>query len=984
VFESFLAVPLHFTVEFLGFLVAAGAALLAASRPALVPGPRSNRLSVAMGFGAISIGQVLHGGSFDLGSGSGAADGADLVVGMRALGLALIFIGVVGTVRPAGAAAFLGLDVEKPLLLAPAGVAVLVALAAYSTSKRAEMRGYRRLAAAMLLLALSDVATSAVPDALFGTDSVEGMAYVAHGLKALGFLLVAAWFWSAIVTSIRIRFVASFGALLISVILTLSTALTGVISNNVEGEELERVQSQAVGAVDSIESLISGDLSDRARSITGFVDVAPRLRSGNDPSGLAEIISERNVFNADFVIADPQSGNAGFFGEGPEVARRGEDGGRTEFVQTKLTDQQRLALIGSPVYLAVVRGRTSSSAGTVRLTASNGRTFVAAIASQGLRLDSKPVGSITLGRWIDDREMQGLASQVSADVSLIDNDAVIASSFLGPIKRDISIPEEQRAEVFVAGSSSAQATFDGRSFFNGYAAIEENGRPVATLVISSRATVVASTRSQVNRLLFLAAMLVGAVALVLAWFSGRRITRPIQELTATATRVREGDLSAQAPVAGLDEVGELGATFNEMTASLLKMTTDLRVAAREEHSLRSRIETIIQSMADGLVAVDANGNILAFNREAEHLTGVPASEAVGSPITSILSARDGQGAPVPLPIHQLTEGSLGGVFLDSRDGDSVPVAITSAVLRSEDEEISGAVAVLRDMTREREVERMKTEFLSNISHELRTPLTPIKGYAEILQRKDVPPEKMKQFVRGILDSTGRLERIVELLVDFAAMEAGRMSPRSARIDAETMLEELAEKWRSRTTQHEFVTNVPSGMAPVMGDERLIRRSLDELLDNAVKFSPHGGRITLEAAVVDDGRDSAGTVELTIGDEGIGILPEDLPRVFSDFQQLDGSETRSYGGLGLGLAYARRIAQAHDGDIRVESEPDVGARFTIELPAGTPEPPAPEGNEGSEEAQPRAVTDGGEPGEQANHHPAEEPSTEVEPAPGTTR
>jgi signal transduction histidine kinase len=162
-----------------------------------------------------------------------------------------------------------------------------------------------------------------------------------------------------------------------------------------------------------------------------------------------------------------------------------------------------------------------------------------------------------------------------------------------------------------------------------------------------------------------------------------------------------------------------------------------------------------------------------------------------------------------------------------------------------------------------------------------------------------------------------------------------MSPKSAQVDAGEMLEQLAEKWRKRSSQHEFVTEIPADLPPVIGDERLLRRSLDELLDNAVKFSPHGGRVVLEAAVVGDGRDSAGTVELTIVDEGIGILPEDLPRVFSDFQQLDGSETRSYGGLGLGLAYARRIAQVHDGEIRVESEPDHGARFTIELPAGSP-------------------------------------------------
>jgi two-component system sensor histidine kinase VicK len=431
--------------------------------------------------------------------------------------------------------------------------------------------------------------------------------------------------------------------------------------------------------------------------------------------------------------------------------------------------------------------------------------------------------------------------------------------------------------------------------------------------------------------LFIVAMSAGAIALGLAWFSGRRITQPIQALTAVAGEVREGNLEAIAPVSGDDEVGQLGETFNEMTASLFRMTNDLRGAARQEHELRSRIETIMQSMADGLVAVDASRKILAFNREAENLTGVAAGQAMGRSVDDVLRMKDAQGQTVQLPIQDLAAGTVDGIFLEPEGERPIPVTVVSAPLTDEQGGAVGGVLVMRDMTREREVERMKTEFLSNISHELRTPLTPIKGYAEILGRKDVPPHKAEKFVQGILESTARLERIVELLVDFSAMEAGRLEPHSKSIDLTAMGNSLAKEWAARTDRHEVVADIVSEPQMVVGDERLLRRSIEEVLDNAVKFSPYGGTVTLEVKPA-AGNGRGDLVEVSVTDEGIGIPPEDLSRIFWDFQQLDGSETRAYGGLGLGLAFVQRIVEAHDGSVRVESRPTEGTRLTIAIPA----------------------------------------------------
>ena len=165
------------------------------------------------------------------------------------------------------------------------------------------------------------------------------------------------------------------------------------------------------------------------------------------------------------------------------------------------------------------------------------------------------------------------------------------------------------------------------------------------------------------------------------------------------------------------------------------------------------------------------------------------------------------------------------------------------------------------------------------------------------------------------------------------MEAGRLEPRSKTIDLSTMVEELAVEWSKRSDRHSVVTDISKQVPEVLGDERLLRRSLEEVLDNAVKFSPYGGTITLAVAGPSgNGHGPGDRVRVSVSDEGIGIPPEDISRIFSDFHQLDGSETRTFGGLGLGLAFVQRIVEAHDGEVTVESEPDRGTRFTISIPA----------------------------------------------------
>ena len=930
-FDSSLTTPLHFTVEFFGFLVMGGAALLSFARPTLISGAAFNRIAASVGFGALSVSQVLHGGAFI------ERDGDQFLLGLQAFGLASILVAVSGAMR-SGAVVGASFSIREQVALVPAGAALLLALVAMISSSREE-KGPRGLGLGAFLLALAFLFTTVVPAARFGVGEVEPYAVAAHAAKLLAYVAIGAWLWSGVRSSIRTRFVAAFAALLVVVVLALSTALTGVISNNVENQELRRIGTQLESAIHNIEAETKQDLLSEVRQVAELNDVQRGLAGGGDLRTIAVgVAGAEDLFDEiDFIMfLDERKSIVDAAGHGPKEGRKKNP--------SRLENPDVVRLAGTLVVDEALERGVSATLSRVGEMA----PILAAASVEHPTVANRKVGVVLVAHFVDARTVDETSANFEpAAATLVVGNDVVASGLRRRPPVDELIAEDVQAQLLAGETVTVEQAIERKSYFSAIALLKnERRRPIrgVAMVLSSPGGIVTETRESVVRTLFLIALSAGLIALLLAWLSGRRITRPIQMLTRTAQKVREGDLSARTKVAGDDEVGQLGETFNEMTASLFRMTDDLREAAREEHRLRARIETIIQSMADALVAVDSDRKVLAFNREAEKVTGIEAKNAVGQPIDEVLDARDTQGESVTLPIQRLSEGSVGGVFLFRRGRDPVPIAVTSAVLRGQDGEPAGGVAVIRDMTREHELDRMKSEFLANISHELRTPLTPIKGYAEILERKDVPPEKSRQFATGILESTDRLERIVALLLDFSAMEAGKLSPRAAPVDIGMMLEEMARDWTKRAPRHEVVTEVATRLPKVLGDERLLRRSLEELVDNAVKFSPEGGTIRLQARRATGNGQHRKAVEVTVEDQGIGISPEDLPKIFYDFHQLDGSETRSYGGLGLGLAFVQRIVEAHDGSVSVESKPEKGTRLTITIPAARGGKPGPWGGE----------------------------------------
>jgi two-component system sensor histidine kinase VicK len=442
---------------------------------------------------------------------------------------------------------------------------------------------------------------------------------------------------------------------------------------------------------------------------------------------------------------------------------------------------------------------------------------------------------------------------------------------------------------------------------------DSTGGTVALLATTREPGQALQTERDALRLLIATALAALVGVGVVAIFLGRRTIEPVRELTEAAKRIAAGDLETTVMARTQDEVGTLARTFGAMTTSLLTLTSDLRDSA-------SRLETVLASMTDGLLATDGNGAVTSVNRAALAMLGVDEADVLGERLDLVADVRDVAGT-------QLV--ALDALVLDEPanvhrpDGSKVPVRVVLTPLTDSD----GVVLVLRDTTREREVERMKTEFLSNVSHELRTPLTPIRGYAEILVSKNgLTPEQVKTFSTTIRDESLKMNRVVDLLVDVASVEAGRVHVAPRAVAVKELLDARIAAWQARAPQRTFKRRVAGGLPKVMVDPSWVAKALDELIDNAVKHTS-SGPITLTAAPTVDGS----RVRVTVKDAGPGISEADQARLFTSFEQVDGSATRKVGGLGLGLSFVRRLADDAGFPLNVASVEGKGSEFSLDLP-----------------------------------------------------
>jgi PAS domain S-box-containing protein len=410
----------------------------------------------------------------------------------------------------------------------------------------------------------------------------------------------------------------------------------------------------------------------------------------------------------------------------------------------------------------------------------------------------------------------------------------------------------------------------------------------------------------------------------------RSALSPLKRLAHQAEEIGAGHLDQEIQVDRTDEIGVLSHAFNEMARRLREAW---RAEEERLHRAERMSDAALESLYDPVIVTDAAGRVAHLNRAAEGLFG-PENQATGLPVEQVVEDRR---------IAEAVERAIRHEHVSAPEDEAglVPIQVESAqrtyrlrVTPMHDEHVVlGAAVVLEDVTHQRELDRLKTEFIGVASHELRTPVTSLLLSAQLLQEGAAGPltPAQEEIVRAQREDLERLERLMRDLLDLTRLEAGVTPPRleivsPARLVA-SALESVAAQAESKGVS--LSPELPDRIPTVRADRSLTLRALVNLLNNAIRHTPIGGRVVLRASMED------GTLAFSVIDSGSGIPAEYLPLIFERFVQVPGA-TRD--GAGLGLCIARTIAMAHGGAIRAESEVGKGSTFTMTLPAAGSDPP----------------------------------------------
>ncbi len=509
--------------------------------------------------------------------------------------------------------------------------------------------------------------------------------------------------------------------------------------------------------------------------------------------------------------------------------------------------------------------------------------------------------------------VDALGTRVDSRLTIVGGDGtVLADSEVDPATME---NHASRTEILDArregtGSATRQSRSIDANFL--YVAVPIDGEDGLISRVAVPMQEVDATVQRVQRLILAAAAAAVAMSIAIAWFISGRIARPLDDLRHQAHAVASGDLTARVVPVETHELAEVGHAFNTMTEELQTSLDAL------DHT-RMRLEAVLSGLADGVVLTDEEGVVLRLNQSAEQLLETSEAAAVGQPF--VLVCRDYE---LQHLLRRALEGASNPKAMIEHGLNRRTLLTTASVVAGTRERLG--LVVLRDISELRRLETVRREFVANVSHELRTPLTSIRAVVETLESGAVEDERVaKEFLGRIVGEVDRLTALVEDLLDLARLEAGRSKMGLELIDPGELVLAGADRLRPQLERAGLTMSVSHGehLAPIEVDRARIEQVLINLVHNAIKFTPHGGEVSLNVSQ----RDSV--TEITVRDTGVGIAKEEQGRLFERFYKSD--KARRSEGTGLGLAIAKHIVQSHGGEISVESDVGKGATFRFTLP-----------------------------------------------------
>ncbi len=354
-----------------------------------------------------------------------------------------------------------------------------------------------------------------------------------------------------------------------------------------------------------------------------------------------------------------------------------------------------------------------------------------------------------------------------------------------------------------------------------------------------------------------------------------------------------------------------------------QLNKDLKDALLKLDVEKGRIESMIRSMDDAVVAVDRDNRVVMLNRVAEEIFGLDAAKSFGALITDVIKDRAISDNFITVIAVKTTQKNEIKIKIGSREHI---FAAVFAPIMDDHGEAAGCVAVLRDITEIKELDKMKSEFLNMVSHELRTPLTPIQAYSEIMLTRKVTEEKVKKYSEIINKETQRLGSLIGDLLDLSRIESGKgLSLSLEEIDFREVLETVYETFRNASSKHRIILTMPDESEKIKVDRNKMIQVMTNLLSNAVKYSPDGGDIKIIM------KEDAERVYVSVADSGLGIAKADLTRIFDKFYRVESEKVKKIGGTGIGLPIVKYILELHNGGIDVKSEEGKGSEFTFFVP-----------------------------------------------------
>lgn len=534
------------------------------------------------------------------------------------------------------------------------------------------------------------------------------------------------------------------------------------------------------------------------------------------------------------------------------------------------------------------------------------------------------------------REWTEWVARSGARVTVVDGAGVVVADSDQDLKTDasqVAQPEIQQALASGSGRSVRRSAAEGSVLV--YHAVKWSGADGRVFVIrmSMPLAEVNSSVDELQRKVVGASLLIlllgGAASLI--YF--RRLAGRIERLTEFSHRIAEGDFRALPAEGPRDELSALALALNETAVRLNKSIQSLS-------GERNRSSAILRSMVEGVAVIDSRERLVFANRAFSESLSLNPAQIEGRAVIEVvrnsdlvtlirraLTGEEGLRTDISVGLIQQRTFSVSAAPVQAMEGSAADAGSAELTSVSAREKPSGAVVVLHDVTELRRLERVRQDFVANVSHEFKTPLTAIQGFAETLLAGALEdPEHNRRFLEIIRDHATRLAALTNDLLKLARIEAGQLEVDLGSVNLLELVERSAETSVMKAMQKQiaFQTDVPPDLPSAKGDASLLREVLQNLLDNAIQYTPSGGRITVSARA--DDREAVITVE----DTGIGIPVVDQERIFERFYRVDAARSREAGGTGLGLSIAKHIIEVHGGRLWVESEVGHGSKFSFSL------------------------------------------------------